>query len=139
MKKLLLSTMALLTAAISMSSQAIEVTIDNTTNATVVFAFSYLNDQKDKSLDPDWFVEGWYNVNPHQKALVNLPSDNDVYYLYAEFSNGKKLEGGKGSIKLMVNDRSFSYKQKEVPKKLTRQATFLRARCNQGKSLIKIN
>ena len=88
MKKLLLSTMALLTAAISMPSQAIEVTIDNTTNATVVFAFSYLNDQKDKSLDPDWLVEGWYNVNPHQKALVNLPSDNDVYYLYAEFSNG---------------------------------------------------
>ena len=114
--------------------KAIEVTIDNTTKATVVMAFSYYD--KDKK---DWVVEGWYNVESNQKGIVNLNTDNDIFYLYSEFSNGKKLEAGRGSLDLMIKDRSFYYLQKQKPSDMNKKATFLRAKANQGKSLIKIN
>ena len=130
MKKLLLS--ALLFTAVS-SSQALEVTIDNQTEATVVMAFSYLDTKEN-----DWVVDGWYNVMPKDKVLVNLDSKNDIYYLYSEFSNGKKLEGGKGSVTLAVDDRSFFYRQKKVPPTAERKVSFLRARGNDGKALIRI-
>ena len=118
---------------LSLSVNALEVTIDNQTEATVVMAFSYLDNNEN-----DWVVDGWYNVKPKQKALVNLDSKNDIYYLYSEFSNGKKLEGGKGSVSLNVKDRSFYYKQSQVTKDLIRKVSFLRARGNEGKALIKI-
>ncbi|NLK85669.1 MAG: DUF1036 domain-containing protein [Aeromonadales bacterium] len=133
MKKLL-ALCALTLASTCMSANALEVTIDNKTKATVVMAFSYLDSKTN-----DWVVDGWYNVEPEQKALVNLDSKNDIYYLYSEFSNGKKLEGGKGSVVLKVKNRNFFYKQTKPTDDLDRKATFLRARSNNGKSLIKIN
>ncbi|WP_156027316.1 hypothetical protein [Succinivibrio dextrinosolvens] len=56
-------------------------------------AFSYLDNKEN-----DWVVDGRYNVMPKQKAKVDQDSKNDIYYLYSEFSNGKKLEGGKGAV-----------------------------------------
>ena len=131
MKKFLLT--AFLGAFISCNAQALEVTVDNQTKATVVMAFSYL----DKT-SKEWVVDGWYNVKPQKKGIINLSTDNDIYYLYSEFSNGKKLEGGNGSIKLKVQERSFFYKQNDAPSSLNREVSFLRARGNLGKAVIKI-
>ena len=83
-------------------AQSLELTIENQTDSTVVLAFSYLDNKHN-----DWVVDGWYNVNPKKTEKVNLDSKNDIYYLYSEFSNGKKLEGGKGSVNLYVDNRSF--------------------------------
>lgn len=131
MRKILLT--AFIGAFISCNAQALEVTVDNQTKATVVMAFSYL----DKT-SKEWVVDGWYNVKPQKKGIINLDTDNDIYYLYSEFSNGKKLEGGNGSIKLKVQERSFFYKQNDAPSSLNREVSFLRARGNLGKAVIKI-
>ncbi|MGN0903456.1 MAG: DUF1036 domain-containing protein [Succinivibrio sp.] len=130
MKKVLTA----LIGAMALNASALDVTIDNHTDATVVMAFSYLD-----NTDNVWVVDGWYNVLPKQKAVVNLDSRNDIYYLYSEFSNGKKLEGGNGSVQLQVQDRSFFYKQGKAPKTANRKVSFLRARGNDGHALIKIN
>ena len=114
-------------------ANALEVKIENQTKASVVMAFSYLDTKSN-----EWVVDGWYNVEPQQNALINLDSSNDIYYLYSEFSNGKKLEGGKGSIKLKVNNRSFFYKQSEKQANADREVSFLRARGSDGKAIIKI-
>ncbi|MGN1281993.1 MAG: DUF1036 domain-containing protein [Succinivibrio sp.] len=131
MNKLLNS--VLLGCALSSAANALEITVDNVTDSTVVMAFSYLDSQSN-----EWTVDGWYNVNPNSKAKVNLNSTNDIYYLYSEFSNGKKLEGGKGSVKLRVADRSFLYRQNTPPASANREVSFLRARGNAGKAVIKI-
>ncbi len=113
--------------------QALEVTVDNQTEAKVCLAFSYLS-VKDK----DWVVDGWYNVEPRQQAQINLDTDNDMYYLYTEFSNGKKIEGGPGAVKLRVQDEAFYCKQDRVPEEKSRVVSFLRARSNGDKANIKI-
>ncbi len=120
-------------ALMASAASALEITIDNKTDATVVMAFSYLDNKENT-----WVVDGWYNVLPKKKSQVNLDSKNDIYYLYSEFSNGKKLEGGKGSVELKVKDRAFFYKQNEPLKDLERKVSFLRARGNDGKALIRI-
>ena len=130
MKKVVLSLASVLCA---FYANALEITIENQTDATVVMAFSYLDNKEN-----DWVVDGWYNVMPKQKAKVELDSKNDIYYLYSEFSNGKKLEGGKGSVDLKVKARSFFYKQKKIPDDVDRTVSFLRARGNDGHALIRI-
>lgn len=124
----------LITAALFMhSAHSLEITIENQTDSTVVLAFSYLDNKHN-----DWVVDGWYNVDPKKTEMVNLDSKNDIYYLYSEFSNGKKLEGGKGSVNLYVANRSFFYKQNKIPKTVQRKVSFVRARGNEGKAHIKI-
>lgn len=115
------------------SASALEVKVENLTSAKVVLAFSYLDMKVN-----EWVVDGWYNVEAEQTAQINLPSNNDIYYLYAEFSNGKKLEGGKGSISIRVNNESFLYKQGKAPKHFTKKVNFVRARGNDGKALVRI-
>lgn len=119
--------------ALSANASALEITVENVTDSTVVMAFSYLDSNSN-----EWTVDGWYNVNPNSKAKVNLNSSNDIYYLYSEFSNGKKLEGGKGSVRLKVDDRSFLYRQNTPPAFAGREVSFLRARGNAGKAVIRI-
>ncbi len=131
MKKILIT--AFLVAFLCCRAQALDVTVDNQTKATVVMAFSYL----DKSSN-EWVVDGWYNVKPQKQGFIKLSTDNDIYYLYSEFSNGKKLEGGNGSIRLKVQERAFFYRQNEAPASLNREVSFLRARGNSGKAVIKI-
>lgn len=114
-------------------ANSLELTIENQTDSTVVLAFSYLDNKQN-----DWVVDGWYNVNPKKTEMVNLDSKNDIYYLYSEFSNGKKLEGGKGSVNLYVDNRAFFYKQNKIPKTVQRKVSFVRARGNDGKAHIKI-
>lgn len=117
----------------SFSANALEITIDNQTTSKVAMAFSYL-----PSNDKDWVVDGWYNVDANEKALLNLDTSNEMYYVYAEFSNGKKIEGGEGAVKLMVQNRSFVYKQNAAPDSNVREVSFLRARSNGDKATIKI-
>ena len=132
MRRFLLS--MLMSASVITSANALEVTVENATDATVVMAFSYLDNKEN-----DWVVDGWYNVEPKQKAKISLDSKNDIYYLFSEFSNRKKLEGGKGAVALNVGERSFFYKQKDKPSaELNRKVSFLRARGSDGKALIKI-
>lgn len=131
MKKLFTAIMSLALAV--QCAHSLELTIENQTDSTVVLAFSYLDNKHN-----DWVVDGWYNVNPKKTEKVNLDSKNDIYYLYSEFSNGKKLEGGKGSVNLYVDNRSFFYKQNKIPKTVQRKVSFVRARGNDGKAHIKI-
>ena len=74
MRKFLL--IAFLGAFISCNAQALEVTVDNQTKATVVMAFSYLDNNS-----KEWVVDGWYNVKPQKKGIINLDTDYDIYYL----------------------------------------------------------
>ncbi|MCR5535993.1 MAG: DUF1036 domain-containing protein [Succinivibrio sp.] len=113
--------------------QALEITVDNQTEAKVCLAFSYLSSE-----EQSWVVDGWYNVEPKQQAQINLNTDNDMYYLYTEFSNGKKIEGGPGAVNLRVLDESFYFKQDDVPSEEARTVSFLRARSNGNKANIKI-
>ena len=115
------------------SASALDVKVENLTQAKVVLAFSYLDE-----VDNEWVVDGWYNVDSKQTAEIKLPSNNDIYYLYAEFSNGKKLEGGKGSISVKVDNQAFLYKQGKAPKNFTKKVNFVRARGNEGNALVKI-
>ncbi|WP_406030330.1 DUF1036 domain-containing protein [Succinivibrio sp.] len=125
---------AIMSVALAMQcANSLELTIENQTDSTVVLAFSYLDNKQN-----DWVVDGWYNVNPKKTEMVNLDSKNDIYYLYSEFSNGKKLEGGKGSVNLYVDNRAFFYKQNKIPKTVQRKVSFVRARGNEGKAHIKI-
>lgn len=125
---------AIMSVALAMQcANSLELTIENQTDSTVVLAFSYLDNKQN-----DWVVDGWYNVNPKKTEKVNLDSKNDIYYLYSEFSNGKKLEGGKGSVNLYVDNRAFFYKQNKIPKTVQRKVSFVRARGNEGKAHIKI-
>lgn len=112
---------------------ALEVTIDNLTEAEVTMAFSYLEPRNDT-----WVVEGWFNVQPHQKGLVSLPTDNELYYIYAEFSNGKRIEGGEGAVTLPISYRSFYLQQDQVPQGSMKEVSFLRARSSGGKATVKI-
>ncbi len=124
---------ALLTSAGSIANAApLEITVDNQTKSEVVMAFSYLSNK-----EQDWVVDGWYNIEPNKTANIDLDTDNDIYYLYAEFSNGKKIEGGQGAVELSVQDTSFLYKQKDEPEN-SRKVSFLRARSNGSKATIKV-
>lgn len=112
---------------------ALEITVDNQTDADAAMAFSYLD--KDKNV---WMSEGWFNVQKHQNKKLELNTENSLYYIYAEFSNGKKIEGGEGSVSLEVSDRSFLCDQDKGPEGKVRQVSFLRARSNDGKALIRV-
>ncbi len=120
-------------ALLSGSAQALEITVDNQTDSKVAMAFSYLSNQ-----DKEWVVDGWYNVDPKNKARIDLDTDNELYYVYSEFSNGKKIEGGQGAVDLMIQNRSFYYKQKEAPTRHARSVKFLRARSNSNKATISV-
>lgn len=120
-------------AALCTAAGALEITIKNETDSTVVMAFSYLS-----SKDNNWVAEGWFNVQPRHSGLVKLPSDNDLYYVYAEFSNGKRFEGGAGSVELNIANTAFFYLQDQVPPEYTRKVQFLKARANAGKATIKV-
>ena len=58
------------------SASALDVKVENLTQAKVVLAFSYLDE-----VDNEWVVDGWYNVDSKQTAEIKLPSNNDIYYL----------------------------------------------------------
>ncbi len=118
---------------ITYQAGALEITVDNQTDADAAMAFSYLD--KDKNV---WMSEGWFNVQKHQNKKLELNTDNSLYYIYAEFSNGKKIEGGEGSVLLDVSDRSFLCDQDKGPEGKVRQVSFLRARSNDGKALIRV-
>lgn len=125
-----------LAAALMLScegAQALEVTVDNQTATSAAFAFSYL-DKESKA----WTVTGWFNVGPKAQGVIDLPSDNPLYYLYAEFSNGKKIEGGEGAVTLKVQNRSFSWPQDQMPGKRVREVSFVRARGTGGKATVRV-
>lgn len=115
------------------SASAIDVTVDNTTQETVVLAFSYLDKDQDK-----WMVDGWYNIKPKETSHINLNTENELYYLYAEFSNGKKIEGGKDSLRLKVRNKSFLYSQDDKSFE-GYEVNFLKARGVGDKAQIRIN
>ncbi len=115
------------------SANAMDVAVENTTQETVVLAFSYLDKDQDK-----WMVDGWYNIKPKETSHINLNTNNELYYLYAEFSNGKKIEGGKDSLRLKVRSKSFIYPQDDKSF-VGYEVNFLKARGVGDKAQIKIN
>ena len=126
--------LAYLSLATISSSYALDVTVNNEADASVSMAFSYLDSNTQK-----WVVDGWYNVEPKAKSIINLNTDNGIYYLYAEFSNGKKIEGGKNSVHLYVKASEFFYSQDESLQDSKFQARFVRAKSDGKVALININ
>lgn len=120
-------------AALCTTASALDITIKNDTDSTVVMAFSYLS-----SKENNWVAEGWFNVQPRHSGLVKLDSNNDLYYVYAEFSNGKRFEGGAGSLELNIANTAFFYVQSQVPPEYTKKVQFLKARANAGKATINV-
>ncbi len=115
------------------SASALEITVDNKTDAKAAFAFSYLDKKSGK-----WMTEGWFNAPQNCKKKLSLPADNPIYYIYAEFSNGKRIEGGEGAVDLAVSNRSFLCEQDQGPQGKTHKVSFLRARANGGKAVIRV-
>ena len=130
LKLFTLSTMAFAAA----SADALEISINNNTESTVFMAFSYLDKSTDK-----WVVDGWYNIEKNGKNLITLNTENGIYYLYAEFSNGKKIEGGDYSVNLDVAPQSFYYTQDQVFEDASFKAKFVRAKSDGKRALININ
>ncbi len=134
MKKLLRSALIAAVAGVSVSASALEVTIDNQTSASGAFAFSYL-DRATKV----WMTDGWYNSEGGKVSRIDLPTDNPIYYIYAEFSNGKRIEGGEGAVALDISNRSFLCEQDKGPEvKNTYNVKFLRAQGNGSKAVIRV-
>ncbi len=127
---------AAVAAAALLASQwaaALSVVVDNGTEATVSMAFSYL-DAKSKK----WMVDGWYNISPNEKSRVELNTSNELYYVYAEFSNGKKISGGTGSADLKVKETNFLYPQDKDLPDASRTVSFLRARSSNNQATINV-
>ncbi len=121
-------------ASVSLGASALEITIDNQTSSKGAFAFSYL-DRATKT----WMTDGWYNSEGGKVSKIELPTDNSIYYIYAEFSNGKRIEGGEGSVSLDISNRSFLCEQDKGPEvKNTYTASFLRAQGNGNKAVIRV-
>ncbi len=116
-----------------LQAEAIELTINNTTDAKLTFAFSYLSNKTDT-----WVVDGWYNVDPKKQGIITLNTDNGIFYIYGEFSNGRKIEGGKGALKLGIKGETFFYEQSKGLKDKTSTVAFLRAKADSAKSKINI-
>lgn len=114
-------------------AHALQIEVENTTSEKVVMAFSYF-DNKSSS----WMVDGWYNLDKKAQATINLPTVKDDYYLYAEFSNGKKIEGAKGDERLNVTDKAFLYDKKNIKSFKGRFANFVKAKGENQKALIRI-
>lgn len=128
--------LALIATATSLSfgTSALEITIDNQTSAKGAFAFSYL-DRASKV----WMTDGWYNSEGGKVSKIELPTDNSIYYIYAEFSNGKRIEGGEGAVALDISNRSFLCEQDKGPEvKNTYNVKFLRAQGNGSKAVIRV-
>ncbi len=115
------------------SRAELAVVVDNSTDADVAMAFSYLDAGSNK-----WVVDGWYNIDKKSKGQIKLNTNNELYYIYSEFSNGKKISGGAGSAELKIRSTSFTYEQDKGLPDADRSVSFLRARSNNNKALINI-
>lgn len=130
MKKFLLVLMLLFTS----SSFATEVTINNYSNSKASFAFAYLDSTTNK-----FVVEGWYNVKANASSIVNLNTDENYYYLYAEFSNGNVIKGADNNIGLFeVVPESFYYFKDSLNLKDPRKVSFVKANATNKKANINI-
>lgn len=123
---------ALLCAAASQAA-ALEIEINNLSAQEAVFAFSYLHQDSNK-----WVTEGWYNVAPESSGVLTLPSNNDIYYLYAELDNGQTIFDPRG-LSMAVSDKEFYYAGGEELSFKTRLVHFIRTTANDGHAVININ
>lgn len=89
---------------LGLPAQALTLDCNNLSNEPIAVAVSYLGSDGNT-----WFVEGWYNLKAKEHALIELPSSNDVFYIFGEFKNGLKVEGGAGSIRIPVKWDDFQY------------------------------
>lgn len=100
------ATLLATTAALGGTAQALTLECKNLTQEPIAVAVSYLG-----SDGKTWFIEGWYNLEGQKEALIELPSSNDIFYIFGEFGNGVKVEGGTGSVQLPVVWSDFQYTQ----------------------------
>lgn len=86
------------------NAQALTLDCQNKASEPIAVAVSYLGDDGNT-----WYVEGWYNLKAQEHALIELPSSNNIFYIFGEFKNGVKVEGGYGSIQIPVLWSDFQY------------------------------
>lgn len=122
-------TAGLLTSAISLGSVSQALTLDcqNKSSEHIALAVSYLsNDGK------TWIVEGWYNLQSQEHALIELPSNNDIFYIFGEFGNNIKVSGGEGSVNMPVVWNEFQYVQADPIKNHDAVESFVRGVATNG-------
>ncbi|MBO8415853.1 MAG: DUF1036 domain-containing protein, partial [Proteobacteria bacterium] len=85
-----------------------------------------------------WVTEGWYNVAPQSSGVLTLPSDNDIYYLYAELANGRAIFDPRG-LSMAVSDKEFYYEGGDDLSFKSRQVHFIRTTASDGHAVININ
>ena len=112
----------------------VDVAINNNSKADISFALSYLDSRSQK-----WVTEGWYNVKPQENGIIKVDTDNSLVYLYAESSNGKKIEGGAGSVELLVSSQAFFYFQYQGLANADSKAKFMRASVKNNKVVFTLN
>lgn len=119
----------LLAAALALGGSAQALTLDckNLTQEPIAVSVSYLGaDGK------TWFIEGWYNLEGQKQALIELPSSNDIFYIFGEFGNGVKVEGGSGSVQMPVVWDDFQYTQSQPLQKPDSVEQFVRGVATKG-------
>lgn len=112
----------------------VDVAINNNSKADISFAVSYLDSRSQK-----WVTEGWYNIKPQEHGIIKVDTDNSLVYLYGESSNGKKIEGGAGSVELLVSSKSFFYFQDQGFTAADSKAKFMRASVKNNKVVFTLN
>lgn len=118
---------------ISFASTAIEVNINNNNKKDATFAFSYYDNDKSA-----WIVEGWYNVKSQEKVIIDLNSNNKVFYMYGEFADGYKIQGGEGAIEFPIVYESFMYERDTSIENPDLSVKFIKAQARDGKAKINI-
>lgn len=109
--------------------QALTLDCQNKAYEPIAVAVSYLGDD-----GSTWYVEGWYNLKAQEHALIELPSSNNVFYIFGEFKSGIKVEGGYGSIQIPVLWDNFQYTQADalIPQKADAVEQFVRGLATNG-------
>lgn len=100
------------------SAYALELKLYNRSESLAVLALAYEEPQGKLT------VAGWYSLDKGQEALIKLPSVCADYYLHAEFSNGKSLEG---AYKFKVDTKAFKYEAKHMEKFSGQEVGFIKA------------
>lgn len=109
------------------AAQSLTLDCENKEDKPIAVAVSYLS-----SADHKWYVEGWYNLKAKERALIELPSSNNIFYIFGEFQSGHKVEGGPKSIQMPITWDSFKYTQAQPVQNPDSSVYFVRGAATNG-------
>lgn len=87
---------------VSLPAHALKISIDNGYDSTANIAIHYLKPNN------VWHTEGWFVWQPHEQGFIEVDSNNTLFYIYVEFSDGLVNNTNAGAVTQWVSDTSFS-------------------------------